>query len=164
MSPAAPGSTIPQYAVTSPRTKRCCCSWLPKGGCGGRTRCLRTCDPLFCDLLANLHLHLEHEVEIDRVLEVKRISTAAVVSLADTIEHALPGLGRAGAFDVLLAAYSLAAPLWQIANPPKKLADAYAEGTDVPPDWNIDFTSALTRLITATCVGLMTEPAEPDHG
>jgi AcrR family transcriptional regulator len=121
-------------------------------------------DPLFCDLLANLHLHLEHEVEIDRVLEVKRISNAAVVSLADTIEHALPGLGRPGAFDVLLAAYSLAAPLWQIANPPKKLADAYAEETDVPPDWNIDFTSALTRLITATCVGLMTEPAEPDHG
>ena len=121
-------------------------------------------DPLFCDLLANLHLHLEHEVEIDRVLEVKRISNAAVVSLADTIEHALPGLGRPGAFDVLLAAYSLAAPLWQIANPPKKLADAYAEETDVPPDWNIDFTAALTRLITATCVGLMTEPSEPDHG
>jgi AcrR family transcriptional regulator len=121
-------------------------------------------DPLFCDLLANLHLHLEHEVEIDRVLEVKRISNAAVVSLADTIEDALPGLGRPGAFDVLLAAYSLAAPLWQIANPPKKLADAYAEETDVPPDWNIDFTAALTRLITATCVGLMTEPGEPDHG
>jgi AcrR family transcriptional regulator len=121
-------------------------------------------DPLFCDLLANLHLHLEHEVEIDRVLEVRRVSNAAVVSLADTIEHALPGLGRPGAFDVLLAAYSLAAPLWQIANPPKKLAAAYAEETDVPPDWNIDFTSALTRLITATCVGLMTEPGEPDHG
>ena len=117
-------------------------------------------DPLFCDLLANLHLHLEHEVEIDRVLEVKQISTAAVTSLADAIEHALPGLGRPGAFDVILAAYSLAAPLWQVANPPKKLADAYAEAkaTDLPPDWNIDFTSALTRLITATCVGLMAEP------
>ena len=123
-------------------------------------------DPLFCDLLANLHLHLEHEVEIDRVLEVKQISTAAVTSLADAIEQALPGLGRPGAYDVILAAYSLAAPLWQVANPPKKLADAYAEAkaTDLPPDWNIDFTSALTRLITATCVGLMTEPAEPDHG
>ena len=115
-------------------------------------------DPLFCDLLANLHLHLEHEVEIDRVLEFKRISNAAVVSLADTIENALPGLGRSGAFDVLLASYSLAAPMWQIANPPKKLADAYAKETDVPPDWKIDFTAALTRLITATCVGLMTEP------
>jgi len=115
-------------------------------------------DPLFCDLLANLHVHLEHEVELERVLGFKEISTAAVLSLTDAIEKALPGLGRAGAFDVLLAAYSLAAPLWQMANPPKKLADAYAERTDVPPDWNIDFTAALTRLITAICVGLMTEP------
>jgi AcrR family transcriptional regulator len=123
-------------------------------------------DPLFCDLLANLRLHLEHEVEIDRVLEVKQISTAAVTSLADAIEEALPRLGRAGAYDVILAAYSLAAPLWQAANPPKKLAEAYAEAkaTDLPPDWNIDFTSALTRLITATCVGLIAEPGESSSG
>ena len=48
----------------------------------------------------------------------------------------------------------------------KKLADAYAEAkaTDLPPDWNIDFTSALTRLIAATCVGLMAEPAESNPG
>lgn len=116
-------------------------------------------DPLFCDLLANLHLHLEHEVEIHRVLEVKQISSSAVDSLADAIERALPGLGRAGAFDVILAAYSLAAPLWQVANPPKRLAEAYADAkaTDLPPDWNIDFAAAMRRLLTATCVGLLTE-------
>ena len=51
-------------------------------------------DPLFCDLLANLHLHLEHEVDLDRVVEIRRTSTAAVVSLADAIEQALPALGR----------------------------------------------------------------------
>ena len=28
---------------------------------------------------------------------------------------------------------------------------------DVPPDWKIDFTSAMSRLITAVCIGLMTE-------
>lgn len=61
-------------------------------------------DPLFCDLLANLHLHLEHEVDIDRVIEVKRIGDAAVMSLADAIEQALPTLGRPGALDILLAA------------------------------------------------------------
>jgi AcrR family transcriptional regulator len=114
-------------------------------------------DPLFCDLLANLHLHLEHEVELEQVLEFKEVSNAAVLSLTDAIENALPGLGRSGAFDVLLASYSLAAPLWQMANPPKRLADAYANRTDVPPDWKIDFTAALTRLITATCVGLLAE-------
>lgn len=112
-------------------------------------------DPLFCDLLANLHLHLEHEVKIDRVIEVKRVSTAAVMSIADAIEQALPELGRSGALDVLLAAYSLAAPLWQIAHPPQGLSDAYAEETEVPPDWNIDFVAALTRLLTATCIGLI---------
>ena len=76
-------------------------------------------DPLFCDLLANLHLHLEHEVELERVLEFKQVSNAAVLSLTDAIENSLPGLGRSGAFDVLLASYSLAAPMWQMANPPK---------------------------------------------
>ncbi|WP_373142164.1 TetR family transcriptional regulator [Mycobacterium marinum] len=112
-------------------------------------------DPLFCDLLANLHLHLEHEVEVDRVVQVKRTSTAAVIALADAIENALPALGRAGAFDVLLAAYSLGATLWQIANPPQRLTDVYAEEPDVlPPEWNLDFAAALTRLLTATCCGL----------
>ncbi|OUZ03437.1 Bacterial regulatory protein, tetR family [Mycobacterium avium subsp. paratuberculosis] len=75
-------------------------------------------DPLFCDLLANLHLHLEHEVDAERVVEVKRISTAATLSLADSIQRALPELGRSGSLDILLAAYSLAATLWQVANPP----------------------------------------------
>lgn len=114
-------------------------------------------DPLFCDLLANLHLHLEHEVDLDRVVEIRRISTAAVLSLADAIEHALPRLGRSGAFDILLAAYSLAAPLWQIAHPPEGLTDAFAEEPELPPDWNLDFESRLTRLLTATCVGLISQ-------
>lgn len=113
-------------------------------------------DPLFCDLLANLHLHLEHEVAVERVIEVKRISTAATLSLADSIERALPSLKRSGALDMLLASYSLAATLWQVANPPERLTDHYAEETEaVPPDWNLDFASALTRLLTATCIGLI---------
>src|SRR5246127_3653313 len=117
-------------------------------------------DPLFCDLLANLHLHLEHEVDADRVIEVRRISTAATLSLADSIGSALPELGRPGSLDILLAAYSLAATLWQVANPPKHLTDVYAEEPEVvPPEWNLDFASALTRLLTATCVGLIAESA-----
>jgi hypothetical protein len=28
-------------------------------------------DPFFCDLLANLHLHLEHKVGLERVVEVR---------------------------------------------------------------------------------------------
>lgn len=116
-------------------------------------------DPLFCDMLANLHLHLEHEVDADRVVEVRRQSTAAGLSMADAIERALPGLGKEGALDLLLASYSLAAPLWQISHPAAGLTDAYALESQVPPDWNLDFTTALTRLLTATCVGLLEQSA-----
>lgn len=112
-------------------------------------------DPLFCDMLANLHLHLQHEVDVDRVVEVRRDSTAAGLAIVAAIERALPGLGQKGALDLLLASYSLAAPLWQIAHPPEGLADAYAMEPEVPPDWNLDFRTALIRLLTATCVGLL---------
>ena len=119
-------------------------------------------DPLFCDLLANLHLHLEHEVDRDKVVEIRRTSAAAEMSLADAIEQALPALGRSGALNVLLAAYSLAAPLWQIAHPPQRLIDAFADEPELPPDRNLDFASALTQLLTATCVGLLSESAPPE--
>lgn len=115
-------------------------------------------DPLFCDLLANLHLHLEQEVDVDRVIEVKRTSIAAVIALVDAIESALPALGRSGAFDILLAAYSLAATLWQIANPPERLTDAYAEEPELlPPEWNLDFAAALTA-----CSPLRFSACSPD--
>jgi AcrR family transcriptional regulator len=116
-------------------------------------------DPLSCDLLANLHLHLEHEVEVERVVDIRRTISAAAVAPADAIERAVPKLGRSGAFDSMIAAYSLAAAFWQIANPPEGLTDAYADQPEaVPPEeWNIEFSSALTRVLTATCIGLYAE-------
>jgi AcrR family transcriptional regulator len=118
-------------------------------------------DPLFCDLLANVSLHLEHEVAIDRVVEFKRISMAAFADIADAVERALPGLGRQGTLDTLTAAYALAATLWQVAHPPAALAEVYADGRVPAPDWNLDFVPALTRLLTATCAGLT--DGEPDR-
>jgi hypothetical protein len=35
-------------------------------------------------------------VDLDGVVEIRRTSAAAVMSLADAIEHALPALGRSG--------------------------------------------------------------------
>jgi Tetracyclin repressor-like, C-terminal domain len=50
-------------------------------------------DPPICDLLANLHVRLEHDVDLDGVVEIRRTSPAAEISLADAIEQALPVLG-----------------------------------------------------------------------
>lgn len=116
-------------------------------------------DPLFCDLLANMHHNLEHDVDAARVVEVKKVSSAAATAITDEIERVLPQLDRNGALDLLLAATALASFLWQIAHPPERLADAYADEPDLPPDWNLDFTAALTRLLTATCVGLLPQSA-----
>jgi Tetracyclin repressor-like, C-terminal domain len=85
--------------------------------------------------------------------------------MADAIERALPVLGRSGAFDTLIAAYSLAAAFWQIANPPERLSDVYAEEPgSLPPEWNIDFASALTRVLTATCIGLSSGSPSAEGG
>lgn len=109
--------------------------------------------PLFCDLLANQHLHLEHEVDVERVAEVKQISNVAVMSIAESIERTLPEIGRKGSLDILVAGFSLAAMLWQIAHPPEGLEHDYRSEPGVPPDWSLDFEPALTRLLTATCIG-----------
>jgi AcrR family transcriptional regulator len=111
-------------------------------------------DPLFCDLLANVPLHLEHDVDVQRVAEFKRVSHPAVVAMADAIQEALPGLGPGGGLDVVTAANALAATLWQVAHPPEALAQAYAEEQAIAPVWALDFGATLTRLLTATCAGL----------
>ncbi|OBG04171.1 transcriptional regulator [Mycolicibacter sinensis] len=116
-------------------------------------------DPLFCDLLSNLHLHLEHEVDAERVIEVRRVSAAAVMASAGAIERALPALGPKGALDLLLAAYSLGSVLWQVSHPPPSLTEAYADEPELAPGWDLDFGTALTRLLTATCMGLLEQSA-----
>ncbi|MFD6198603.1 TetR/AcrR family transcriptional regulator [Mycobacteroides salmoniphilum] len=137
------------------------CAALAKPGPGSPARVAEALahglvgDPLFCDLLANQHLHLEHEVDVERVAEVKQISNAAVMAIAESIEQTLPEIGRKGSLDILVAAFSLAAMLWQVAHPPEGLDHDYQNEPGVPPDWSLDFEPALTRLLTATCVGIV---------
>jgi AcrR family transcriptional regulator len=121
-------------------------------------------DPLFCDLLANVPLHLEHDVGVERVAEFKRVSHAAVMSMADAIDDALPGLGSRGALDVVTAANALAATLWQVAHPPEALARVYADDPAIAPAWALDFIPTLAHLLTATCAGLLAQAAESEPG
>jgi AcrR family transcriptional regulator len=118
-------------------------------------------DPLFCDLLANVPLRLEHDVDVERVGEFKRISRAAVNSMADGIEKALPGIGTDGALDIVIAANAIAATLSQVAHPPEALARAYADDQTITPAWALDFARTLSRLLTATCVGLLEQQMNP---
>jgi hypothetical protein len=60
----------------------------------------------------------------------------------------VPRLGRLGSADALADGF------WQATHPPPQLVAAYAVGPTPPPEWNIDFQPTLTRILTATCVGL----------
>ncbi|OHU95662.1 TetR family transcriptional regulator [Mycobacterium talmoniae] len=112
-------------------------------------------EPLFCDLLACLPVRLEREVNVEQVVEFKRVCYPAVMSLTDAVERALPALGRQGAVDMVSAATALAGALWQAAHPSEAVAHALDAEPVAPPEWNVDFEPTLTRLLTATCVGLV---------
>lgn len=112
-------------------------------------------DPLFCDLLANVPLHLEHDVDIAHVREFKHVSHGAVVDLVDAVGTALPGLSANGALDLVRSANALAATLWQEAHPPAPLAATYAAEPQIARTAQMEFAPTLTRLLTASCIGLM---------
>jgi hypothetical protein len=83
-------------------------------------------------MTVNLHLHLEHEVDLDRIVEIRRTSAATKMSLGDAIEQALPPLGRTKRPSRRLPIGGPA--LWQIAHPPQRLIDAFAEEIGGPTD------------------------------
>lgn len=125
-------------------------------------------DPLFCDLLANVPLHLEHDVDVEHVAEFKGVSRSAVTALVTTIRNALPGLTQTAALDLVTSANATAATLWQVAHPPEALAEVYRSDPDISPAWAMDFLPTLTRLLTATCIGLLAaettaDPGEPER-
>ena len=80
---------------------------------------------LFCDLLANLRL--EHEVDLDRVVEIRRTSAAAMVSLAAVIEQRCRRCSAPRTRRPWCRLRLGGAPLRQIKHPPQGLIDAFTE-------------------------------------
>ncbi|MFA4082998.1 TetR family transcriptional regulator [Mycobacteroides salmoniphilum] len=114
--------------------------------------------PLFCDLLGSQHLHLEHEVELGHVREAQCANQAAAMTIVDAIERAAPELGRKSALDIVTSAFAFAGMLWQFTHPPEGLEHDFSEEPGFPEDWDTDFASTLTRLLTATCIGAAKTP------
>jgi hypothetical protein len=98
---------------------------------------------------------------VEKVLEFKRTSFEAVERLRDAVAQALPALGNEGALDVITAANAMAATLWQVTHPrPERAAAAAASGTTAFTVFEQrDFTTTLSRLLTATVTGLVTDRA-----
>ena len=110
-------------------------------------------DPLFCDLLANVPLHLEHDVPLESVIEFKKIGRDAVETIASAIRSSVPSLADS-AVDVVTAANALAATLWQATHPAAPLAEAIRRDPSLSVVGPGGFEGTLGRLLTAACEGL----------
>jgi AcrR family transcriptional regulator len=121
-------------------------------------------DPLFCDLLAHVPLHLEHEIDVERVIDFKRQTREPITAMVDAIAAAAPYLDARAAGDLVLATDALAATLWQVAHPAPSLAAARQRDPDLSAIDVSDFTSTLLRLLTATCIGLAPRDQPPFAG
>ncbi len=108
---------------------------------------------------ANADIHLENEVDVERVVEIRRTSAAAVLSFADAGEHALPGLGRTERIFCRLPVG--VPPCGETPTRRRGLIDAFATEPEVSPDWNLDFASAPASLLTAACAGLLICDVDP---
>ncbi|NMO51833.1 TetR/AcrR family transcriptional regulator [Actinoplanes sp. TBRC 11911] len=110
-------------------------------------------DPLFCDLLGNVPLHLEHDLPREIVRSFKRTGNAALRRIVAAIDAAVPALDAAAAADLMSATNALAGTLWQVCHPDPTLAEIYREEPALGhlPD---DFAPLLERLIGATAKGL----------
>jgi AcrR family transcriptional regulator len=120
-------------------------------------------DELFCDLLGNVPLQLEHGVEGDALLAFKRAAMASAGRIAAAIAAAAPELGAGGARSLMTAANSLAATLWQICNPSPPLAAIYEREPELGHPAS-EFAPILRRLLSATARGLVATPARARSG
>jgi AcrR family transcriptional regulator len=111
-------------------------------------------DELFCDLLGNVPLHLEHGVEEEELLSFKREVMASLGRIVAAVAAAAPELGTAGARSLMTAANSLAANLWQICHPPPPLAALYEHQPELG-HLAYDFAPILRSLLSATARGLV---------
>jgi AcrR family transcriptional regulator len=110
-------------------------------------------DPLFCDLLGNVPLHLERGVEGDELLAFKRAAMASLGRIVTSLAAAAPELGTEGARSLMTAANALAATLWQVCNPSPALAAIYEREPELGHP-AAEFAPILRRLLAATAHGL----------
>jgi AcrR family transcriptional regulator len=109
-------------------------------------------DPLFCDLLGNSR-NLEEDVDIAYVREFQHIGITAVRSLVESMTRAMPDLTAQGGRDMVRALHAIAGTTWQVTHPPQQLARLYEDEPDLR-ELAGEFVPAVTRLLTATCIGL----------
>jgi AcrR family transcriptional regulator len=109
--------------------------------------------PLLCDLIPHTALNLERHASVEAVHAYKLTSLGAVDAVAGALADPLPD--RSGEERRELVAYValLAGSMFQIATPPKPLADLYKREPKLGHSL-LDLDAGLTRATRVTLAGL----------
>jgi AcrR family transcriptional regulator len=113
--------------------------------------------PLFCDLLAQAPLNLEHNVSLETLQEYKVQTLAASIAAGDAIVAALTRLGLFVSPETGQELVSMitaqAAMIWQLSHPPQRLAELYTQDAHLAPT-AIEFVPYMTQFICLLIMGL----------
>ena len=112
---------------------------------------------MFCDLLAQAPLNLERNVSLDAVRAFKLTTGECLAAITAAAREALPGLGAAGAGDLVAVATSLAGTFWQISTPSAEVAELYRSDPRLAHAL-IELEPRLRRILTAYLLGAVTAP------
>jgi AcrR family transcriptional regulator len=109
--------------------------------------------PLLCDLIPHTALNLERNASVEAVHAYKLISLGAVDAVATALAAPLPGLAEGGRLELVSYVALLAGSMFQIATPPKPLADLYRREPKLGHSL-LDLDARLTRATRVTLAGI----------
>jgi AcrR family transcriptional regulator len=109
--------------------------------------------PLLCDLIPHTALNLERHASVEAVHAYKLTSLGAVDAVAAALAGPLPDLDDEARREVVSYVALLAGSMYQIATPPKPLADLYKREPKLGHSL-LDLDARLTRATRVTIAGL----------
>ncbi len=112
--------------------------------------------PLFCDLLAQAPLNLEHNVSAEVLQEYKLQALAAGAVAGDAVVDAMTRLGlfvspETGQ-ELVNMITAQAAMIWQLSHPPRPVAELYAQAV-LPAPTAIEFGPHMVQFISLLIMG-----------
>jgi AcrR family transcriptional regulator len=113
--------------------------------------------PLLCDLIPHTALNLERHASIETVHAYKLTSLGAVDAVAAALAAPLPDLSADARRELVSYVALLAGSMFQIATPPKPLADLYRREPKLGHSL-LDLEARLTRATRVTLAGLEALP------
>jgi AcrR family transcriptional regulator len=109
--------------------------------------------PLLCDLIPHTALNLERHVSVEAVHAYKLTSLGAVEAVAAALAVPLPDLSAEARRELVSYVALLAGSMFQIATPPKPLADLYEREPKLGHSL-LDLDARLTRATRVAIAGL----------